>query len=228
MKYLIFVFFSVAVLIGYGFSRSGLDTNPVIKSESAGLSVSGEMLYKKNCAACHGIDRQGIPPTFPPLVDIEIRMNKDQIINQLLTGKNAMPSFAHLSDTERYAIAGYLLGEQTEVDFVTEITPAENGKSLFVANCARCHKATPDDIQPHDQRGWGMQPAILGGISVKYEFDKFENIVNTGPCYMPSFESLNKTDKQDIYAYLQTMEDLYNERNISSGTGCCMRCQNRN
>jgi len=27
-------------------------------------------LYKNNCGGCHGDDRKGAPPTFPPLVDI--------------------------------------------------------------------------------------------------------------------------------------------------------------
>ncbi|MFA5298481.1 MAG: c-type cytochrome [Lutibacter sp.] len=215
-------------MFGYGFTRSGLNTTPSEKTEPVRLSVTGEMVYQKNCAACHGIDRQGNPPTFPSLIDINKRMNKGQIINQLITGKNAMPSFAHLTEPERYAISGYLLGEQTEVDFATEITPVENGRSLFIANCARCHKATPDDIQPPDQRDWGMQPAILGGISEKYESDEFENIVNMGSCYMPSFESLTKSDKGDIYTYLQTMKEMYVKYRTSRGMGCSMCCRNRN
>ncbi|MBU2554826.1 MAG: c-type cytochrome [Bacteroidales bacterium] len=226
MKYLFIVLLAVAVIFGYGFTRIAQIPGSIEKTEHSNVNVTGEMLYQKNCAACHGIDRQGIPPTFPALIDIDKKMDKGQVSNQLLTGKNTMPSFSHLSESERNAITGYLFGEQTEVDFVTEITPAENGKSLFVANCARCHQATPDDVQPPDQRNWGMQPAILGGIHERYEFDEFESIVNMGPCYMPSFDHLNSKDKDDIYAYLKTLENSYDGGNEYGRGRCQMNCRN--
>ena len=131
-----------------------------------------------------------------------------------------MPSFAHLSDAERTAIAGYLFGEDTQVEIITELTPAENGRNVFVANCARCHKASPGDPQPPDQRKWGMQPAILGGITAQYKPDEFKAILDAGPCYMPSFDFLTEKDKEDVYSYLDTFEPAYTS---NMRRGCGMR-----
>jgi len=170
------------------------------------VSVSGESLFQKNCAACHGNNLQGNPPAFPSLVSIEKRKSREQVEDLLKTGGKVMPSFAHLSETERKAISGFLFGISTESEVVTDLPPDENGRNLVVANCVRCHRLTPDDPQPPGQKRWGMQPAVLGGITGKYEFSDFEYVLNSGPCYMPSFASLGTADKEDIYTYLQTME----------------------
>ncbi len=168
------------------------------------------------------------PTRFSIFSDVDKRMDKNQINNQLISGKNTMPAFALLTEVERNVISGYLFGEQTEIEFATEITPLENGRTLFVANCARCHKTSPNDSHPPEQRDSGMQPGMLDEISTKFKFDEFENIMNTRPCYMPSFESLTKSDKGNIYTYLQTMEDMYVETRTSRSMGCRMSYRNRN
>ena len=119
-----------------------------------------------------------------------------------------------------------MFGEDTEAEMITDITPAMNGHRLFVANCARCHKATPDDPRPPDQKEWGMTPAVLGGITVRYDAERFESIVNAGPCYMPSFDFLERQDKLDIYAWLETMEGDFEPAGYGCGRGCRMSCRN--
>ena len=190
------------------------------------IMVTDEQLFQKNCSACHGTDMSGNPPTFPSLITINERMEKSQVVELLQTGRNVMPSFAQLTMAERLAITGYLFGETTETEMVTDITPTENGNRLFVANCARCHKTNPGDPQPPDQKEWSMQPAILGGITDLYEPEEFGRILNSGPCYMPSFETLETSDKNDIYAYLGTFEREAVINSHENGMGCQMRCRN--
>jgi quinoprotein glucose dehydrogenase len=209
------------VFAGFGFINIGE------LSEKSTLKVSGEELFQKNCAACHGINLQGNPPAFPSLVDIDKRMEVGQVGELLKTGRNAMPSFAHITESERNAIAGFLFGELTETDVVTELSSVENGNNLFVANCVQCHQAKPDDPPPKGRRNWGMQPAILGGINTKYSQDEFQRILNAGPCYMPSFDFLNQDDKSDIYTYLGSMEGFYANSKYMRSKGCRgrMKCR---
>ncbi len=72
---------------------------------------SGEALYQNACASCHGAGRQGSPPEFPSLLDIENRLSDDQIARQIAVGGGRMPAFAtSLDERERAAILAYLKG----------------------------------------------------------------------------------------------------------------------
>ncbi len=217
----LFVISSIGIIITiilFGFTQDHVIIKKLEDTNNIQTAISGEQLYQKNCSSCHGIERQGNPPTFPSLVSINEKMRKKEIGSLLKTGRNIMPSFEHLSLDERTAIAGFLVGEKTESNTITELSPLENGKNLFVANCASCHKTKPDDPQPTGVRNYGMHPAILGGIDKNRNFSSFENILNMGPCYMPSFTNLNKKDKLDIYKYLGT----YNSPYVSNRKTCRM------
>lgn len=74
----------------------------------AELMAAGEPVYKANCAACHQANGTGIPPSFPTLVGSALVAGdaKPQI-EQLLKGKNLMPPFRHLSDSDLAAVATY-------------------------------------------------------------------------------------------------------------------------
>ena len=186
--------------------------------------VTGAALFQKNCAVCHGSDLNGRPPAFPSLKEVRKKMTKEQIITLLKTGRNAMPSFAHLSDAERAALAGFLYGEKTKSTVQTTLTPVEQGGNLFVANCSNCHKVKPGDPQPRGQRNMGMLPPVLGGITRSINLPRFEAILNAGPCYMPSFTFLNHHEKSLIYTFLETYEDsvpgYYGRGRFHGGMGC--------
>ena len=78
----------------------------------------GAKLYSDNCASCHGATGNGRGPASvnldpPPIAFADINRAKNrsvfglyQVIGQGLDG-TAMPSFAHLSDDDRWALAFY-------------------------------------------------------------------------------------------------------------------------
>ena len=71
-------------------------------------TITGEQLYQKNCAAYHGTDLVGNPPTFPSLIKIDERMKKNQVVELLQTGRNVMPSFEVLATSDKNDIYAYL------------------------------------------------------------------------------------------------------------------------
>lgn len=96
------------------------------KNKSATAQSSGSMLYARLCATCHGMDRLGDPQrTFPPIANIGEKMNKEQIITQMSQGKGVMPAFGFLKDTEKSAIANFLLGNEIIEETKSEPIPTE-------------------------------------------------------------------------------------------------------
>jgi quinoprotein glucose dehydrogenase len=81
------------------------------RKEGAPLS-SGQRIYTQICAACHGANRSGDPArAFPSLENIAQKMKRPDIVRLLETGRGVMPSAAFLSEAQKNAVAGFLLGE---------------------------------------------------------------------------------------------------------------------
>ncbi len=77
--------------------------------------------YALYCSSCHGADKKGSHDgSFPGLADIGKHRTRSEIMQVLATGKGMMPSFSHISKTERDAIVDFLLQEEPEKD--VEIT----------------------------------------------------------------------------------------------------------
>ncbi len=73
---------------------------------------SGERIYSQICAACHGLNRAGNAERgFPSLEKVAQKLKKPDIVQLLGTGRGMMPSFSFLSEAQKMAVAGFLLGE---------------------------------------------------------------------------------------------------------------------
>nr|WP_245615822.1 cytochrome c oxidase subunit II [Andreprevotia chitinilytica] len=71
------------------------------------LIARGQKVYESNCVACHKADGKGGGP-FPALAGSKIATGPAEAhIHIVLTGKNAMPSWAGLTDTEIAAVISY-------------------------------------------------------------------------------------------------------------------------
>lgn len=170
--------------------------------------MSGEQLYQLNCAGCHGINREGKPPTFPSLIDVQKRKSKEAVYQQIRNGMNLMPAFTHLSDAEVKVIITYLFGEGNPTVEAKALPPEKRGEIIFKANCATCHRATVKDPLP---RGLPvehpmMRPAPLAGATKRFNKAEFFKILKIGPMYMPSFSNLSLEEKEALWAYASSLE----------------------
>jgi quinoprotein glucose dehydrogenase len=66
----------------------------------------GALVYNKNCTSCHGSGRQGNPPAFPALTNLQ--KNEEEIRDILRQGRGIMPAFAQLSRNEIVALVAFL------------------------------------------------------------------------------------------------------------------------
>jgi len=87
--------------------------------EGATPEFRGALSYRKNCALCHGADRQGLPPLNPPLLNTKLA--QPEILTLLQEGKGAMPSFAHLDSKERSDLAIFLKSTAAQPEDFSEV-----------------------------------------------------------------------------------------------------------
>jgi mono/diheme cytochrome c family protein len=74
---------------------------------------AGAKLYVRECAACHGLEREGAA-TAPPLSAAAVSGAPAGALFWVLRNgslKRGMPSFAHLPEPQRWQIITYLRGE---------------------------------------------------------------------------------------------------------------------
>ena len=186
--------FTVLALVSFNQKPTAISDN----------KIEGAAVFMNNCAVCHGADRSGQYPAIPSLKQISTKYKVENVLDLLENGRNGMPSFSYLPESERKAVASYLMEDPAQKEVVAEqLTDyAPNGEHLFFANCATCHKVTPQDKQPKGQLGYGMKPAVLGGVISRYSFNNFSMILDKGPCYMPSFAGMQTDQKEAIFKYL--------------------------
>jgi quinoprotein glucose dehydrogenase len=89
------------------------DTAFVLTMIEAGHATSlGQQVYQQNCIGCHGADRKGNPvANIPSLLDLGTRLNRDQAMEVVTKGRAVMPPWGFLTEEQRQAVVGYLLGE---------------------------------------------------------------------------------------------------------------------
>ena len=71
------------------------------------LFSSGQAIYLKNCASCHGIEKQGVE-SMPALVGLEQRLTRDEMIDVISRGNGMMPSFGQLLEQSQEELLAYL------------------------------------------------------------------------------------------------------------------------
>ena len=125
--------------------------NSVIQPSISNASSAGVGVYVAHCAICHGENREGILPGFPPLAGIDHQMTDDQITALIRTGKGRMPPFATMPNEEVAALLKFLATAPTaDASSPTSLSLAPRkglqlspeaaaGGGLFQQNCAFCH-----------------------------------------------------------------------------------------
>jgi mono/diheme cytochrome c family protein len=123
--------------------ENGLNKETAPKADTQIPQDPGAASYAKHCAICHGDQREGILPGFPPLMGINHRMAEKQIADLVHTGKGRMPGFPNLQNGELTALLHYLTSaEPSSATGAKGEEPsglAEAGGALFHQNCAFCH-----------------------------------------------------------------------------------------
>lgn len=92
---------------------------------------AGMGLYKSNCMACHGENRQG-SGNFPSLININKKYNEWQFYQLVSGGRRMMPAFKQLSVEDKRAIASFVLNIPSlqKEKFAHKGDPEDNYRNL--------------------------------------------------------------------------------------------------
>lgn len=101
---------------------------------------AGAASYAKHCSICHGDQREGNLPGFPPLLDLSRQLTPQQIESLIRTGKGRMPAFPKLSQQEMASLLRFITASApVSGESDASVSLAEVGRHLFQRNCAFCH-----------------------------------------------------------------------------------------
>ncbi|MEX0906523.1 MAG: PQQ-binding-like beta-propeller repeat protein [Balneolaceae bacterium] len=85
----------------------------------------GQRIYNGNCTACHGMNKQGNPPSFPPLDDLQY--DHDELRSVITDGLGGMPAFSQFSEEELNVLIAYLEDDTEAVPQDGDFASIEEG-----------------------------------------------------------------------------------------------------
>jgi mono/diheme cytochrome c family protein len=186
----------------------------VAPSTANPASAAGAESYAKRCAICHGEQREGILPAFPPLAGIKRQMTDQQITVLIHDGKGRMPGFQKISNEELSALLEYLATPPAKTALPANTTRANRkgfelsgeaaaGDALFQQNCSFCHG--------RDAMGGETGPDLTQSKLVLTDTDgsKISEVVTQGrpnsEKKMPAFQFL-KPELSSLVAFIRARE----------------------
>ncbi len=79
----------------------------------------GEATYQKYCVSCHQADRKGLAASgFPSLLDLQLRKEKNEVIEIVTNGKGMMTGFPQIKKQEMDALLKFLWGQEVQHNVV--------------------------------------------------------------------------------------------------------------
>jgi len=134
----------------------------------------GRRLYVQNCASCHGLEREGVPPVFPSLV---VSQKTDAEIEALFqVGQGLMPAFTQFSSDERQALIAHLRSEPSAEDASPTGLPERYAMAGY-------RKFTDELGAPRIKPPWGTLNAIdLGTGLIRWQvpLGEYPHLVKQG------------------------------------------------
>jgi quinoprotein glucose dehydrogenase len=112
----------------------------------------GLFVYQTYCQACHGANRQGLPPAVPSLFDSQ--KNPSEMASGIRNGQGLMPAFPQLSNAEIKDVIAFITSPQD-----TKIDIDQTGRRIRYHYEGYAQFNGPDG-EPAVQPPWGTLNAI--------------------------------------------------------------------
>jgi glucose dehydrogenase/cytochrome c553 len=169
----------------------------------------GERAYGNLCSVCHGVRREGSPPVFPTLLDIDKRQSDTEIANAIHQGKGRMPAFPNIDSALLESLLQFLKSNEalaasdSGVSGKQEMSAATShdskiseqnseGAASYAKHCAICHGDQREGITP-------SFPALMG-LGSRMTNEQTSEMIHKGKGRMPGFTSIS--DEAELTALL--------------------------
>ncbi|HEY5212564.1 MAG TPA: c-type cytochrome [Acidobacteriaceae bacterium] len=181
----------------------------------------GAQTYRSECAVCHGVNRAGSPPDFPPLINIEKRLTSAQIIDTIHHGKGRMPTFPNLQGDTLTPLLAYLqtggAGSSKDIsheDIVASFPAADKarnspGAQVYAEHCAICHGDKEEGIPP-------SFPSLIG-VERRLSTQQIADLIHDGKGRMPPFTRLPDEHLKALLQFLRGHEVTIPTESATSG-----------
>lgn len=153
------------------------------KPKKENMLQAGQRLFAQNCMTCHGADRKGTG-NVPTLIDVHKKYTPEQFTALITSGRRMMPSFARLAETEKQALASYILDLKSEQvnAFVAPPTKTDSINIMPYRMTGYTKFLTPEGY-PAISPPWGTLNAIdlaTGDIVWKVPLGEYEELKAKG------------------------------------------------
>jgi len=149
------------------------------------LAKVGKGIYIKNCASCHGANREGnTSGSYPSLLGLNKKYKQAEILQLLNNGKGMMPAFKHIADDEKNAIISFLLEIVGKQEVGAKIIAKKTiEKAEIPYTTTGYNRFFDQDGYPAIRPPWGTLNAIdlnSGKILWKVPLGEFEELTKQG------------------------------------------------
>jgi len=148
--------------------------------QPAGVALGrGASLFNNNCSVCHGLGGKSkasatTAQAYPDLTEVGKRLDKQQILELLASGRGRMPSFQHIPREDREAIVQFLLNL--------------NAKPALTASAAVDVHAVAEPAGPAGESDFPYRPPYLNNGTTQFrDQDNY-------PAVKPPWGTLNAID----------------------------------
>ena len=140
----------------------------------------GARIYNTTCIFCHGFNKLGNPPLYPPLASLT--KTREEIREILLAGRGIMPAFTQFSSDQLDEVIAYLKNEDEEAESIGGIEPDDSVNSTL-----RYAQISPFLVDPYGVPAiappWGTLNAVdlaKGEILWKVPLGEYPQLVAKG------------------------------------------------
>lgn len=138
--------------------------------------TAGQKVYKRHCAACHGLKKEGTG-TAPPLDNIAGRLDDAAVLHVVTNGRNLMPPTPNLTQTDGQELLTFLFDR----DLTPSSAPSLNATPGYVYN--GYPKLLDHEGYPGSRPPWGTLNAIdlnTGKLAWQVPLGEYEELTKRG------------------------------------------------